>query len=347
MKLRYILVIAIICLVLSVIYVVQSYNKEPERKPYRSPAEKPYSNSLAGTGIIESLNENISVDPYWQGKVVKVFVKEGDKVNKGDPIYELDSKEMRANLDSVIAQSEATKATLEKLKHLPRLEDVPPLKAQVQQAESNYQNMQAQLEKLKKVSDKRAVSQDSIDKATFQLNSAKADLDRAEAELAKLKAGAWKYDIQQTAAEYKALLAQAEITKVNIDHSIVRAPISGEILKSNIRIGEVVSKDPTTPPILIGTTDTLQLRVDIDEINASDIKPHMKAMASLRGDTSKKFPLEFVRIQPYMVPKENLSGASIERVDVRVLQLIYKFEPPPFPVYVGQQVDVFIDNKNK
>ena len=67
-------------------------------------------------------------------------------------------------------------------------------------------------------------------------------------------------------------------------------------------------------------------------------------MASLKGDSSKKFPIKFVRVQPYMVPKTNLSGMSTERVDVRVLQVIYDFAPPNFPVYVGQQVDVFFDN---
>ena len=47
-------------------------------------------------------------------------------------------------------------------------------------------------------------------------------------------------------------------------------------------------------------------------------------------------------VEPYVVPKRNLTGDSLERVDTRVLQLIYEFDRPKFPVFVGQQVDVFI-----
>jgi len=53
--------------------------------------------------------------------------------------------------------------------------------------------------------------------------------------------------------------------------------------------------------------------------------------------------LEFVRIDPYILPKRSLTGDNSERVDVRVLQVIYRFKPPAFPVYVGQQMDVFIE----
>ena len=53
-------------------------------------------------------------------------------------------------------------------------------------------------------------------------------------------------------------------------------------------------------------------------------------------------PLRFVRIEPYVVPKRSLTGDSLERVDTRVLQVIYEFQRPSFPIYVGQQVDVFI-----
>jgi HlyD family secretion protein len=53
--------------------------------------------------------------------------------------------------------------------------------------------------------------------------------------------------------------------------------------------------------------------------------------------------LSFARIEPYIVPKKSLTGDNTERVDTRVLQIIYRFEPPPFPVYTGQQMDVFIE----
>jgi hypothetical protein len=50
-----------------------------------------------------------------------------------------------------------------------------------------------------------------------------------------------------------------------------------------------------------------------------------------------------VRVEPYVVPKRSLTGESTERVDTRVLQVLYRFDPAAMKVYVGQQVDVFVE----
>ena len=67
------------------------------------------------------------------------------------------------------------------------------------------------------------------------------------------------------------------------------------------------------------------------------------AWATLKGRKEPRFPLEFVRIEPYVVPKRSLTGESTERVDTRVLQVLYSFEPAALNAYVGQQMDVFIE----
>ena len=55
------------------------------------------------------------------------------------------------------------------------------------------------------------------------------------------------------------------------------------------------------------------------------------------------YPLEFERVEPYVIPKKSLTGDNTERVDTRVLQVIYSLDVTDRPVYVGQQLDVFID----
>ena len=67
------------------------------------------------------------------------------------------------------------------------------------------------------------------------------------------------------------------------------------------------------------------------------------AIAHVRGDANLKTPLQFVRFEPYVVPKKSLTGDSTERVDTRVLQVIYKIDRQDLPLFVGQQMDVFID----
>jgi hypothetical protein len=54
-----------------------------------------------------------------------------------------------------------------------------------------------------------------------------------------------------------------------------------------------------------------------------------------------------VRFEPFVVPKKSLTGDSTERVDTRVLQVIYRIEDNKLPLFVGQQMDVFIDASNQ
>lgn len=89
----------------------------------------------------------------------------------------------------------------------------------------------------------------------------------------------------------------------------------------------------------------LRVRADIDEVNAPLVS-ESPALAYLKGVTDTAIPLTFRRIEPYIVPKRSLIGDNRERIDTRVLQVIYRFAKPPFPVYVGQQVDVFIERSD-
>ena len=68
-----------------------------------------------------------------------------------------------------------------------------------------------------------------------------------------------------------------------------------------------------------------------------------RAEAYVRGNSDLHTTLEFVRVDPYVVPKKSLTGESTERVDTRVLQVLFRFDPRKLPVYVGQQMDVFIE----
>ena len=95
--------------------------------------------------------------------------------------------------------------------------------------------------------------------------------------------------------------------------------------------------------MLLGSDTRLHVRVDIDETDAWRLKPDARAVAFVRGNAEFKTPLRFVRIEPYVVPKTSLTGDTAERVDTRVLQVIYSFDPASVSVHVGQLMDVYIE----
>ena len=139
---------------------------------------------------------------------------------------------------------------------------------------------------------------------------------------------------------------KAQLAKVERDIQLctIRAPIAGRILQLRVRAGEYAQDGGDGNPLLmLGDDTTLYVRVDINENDAWRIEKEAKAFAYLRGNPEIVIPLKFIRLEPYVVPKQALTGQGTERTDVRVMQVIYGFEKKELPVYIGQQLDVYVD----
>jgi multidrug efflux pump subunit AcrA (membrane-fusion protein) len=342
--------IAIAGLIFGIFYIITSAKHTVELTPIREPVKKDFPSSISGVGIVEAYGQNILVSSGRSGKVKAVYVTEGEFVKEGQPLFLLDIDQLNAELNTLEDNATTQKIEIERLKHLPRPEDVPPLQAKVQEAQAVYNDTKTYNQRLKSLYDSGAVSQNDYTQSLYNYQKATAGLNKAKADLKNLNAGAWKYQIRASKSQYQSLVSRATETKVAIGKSTVYAPRDGEVLKVNVHNGEYVAvgvsstnKDKDAP-LILGSSKKLQVRIDIDEINASKFRPGARAFATIKGNAELKFPLKFKKILPFMVPKTNLSGSSTERVDVRVLQVIYEFDPPKFPVYVGQQVDVYIEN---
>jgi multidrug resistance efflux pump len=151
---------------------------------------------------------------------------------------------------------------------------------------------------------------------------------------------------QLVAAQAQLTASETSLQRIAllIERLTVTAPRDGTIIQVNVRAGEYAATSPKSPAMILGETNKLQIRADIDEQNATRIREGQKAYGYLKGDPKITFPLEFIRIEPYVIPKVSLTGSSTERVDTRVLQVIYSLDrPADVPLYVGQQVDVFIE----
>ena len=147
-------------------------------------------------------------------------------------------------------------------------------------------------------------------------------------------------------AEAQVELAKAQLSSAmtEVDKLTVRAPVDGQVLQLKIHRGEFAATGLlATPLVIFGKVDVLQVRVDVDENDAWRIKDGAAATGCLRGNKDITTELKFLRFEPYVVPKKSLTGDSTERVDTRVLQVIYTFEPKNLPLFVGQQMDAFID----
>jgi RND family efflux transporter MFP subunit len=265
----------------------------PVAPPVVEPARPPYESFVAGSGIIESISENIAIASPLAGVIKQVLVKAGDAVEKGQALFSLDDRDALAELQVRQAQVE---------------------RARAQQADA-----ETQLSLYKSVTDPRAFMRGELLKRESVLSIAKAALAEAE--------------------------SQVNAIQTTLDRMTIRSPLNGTVLQSKARVGEFASAQVMTSPLMIvGTTTPLAVRVDVDENDAWRVEAGKPAQGILRGNTQVTFPLTFVRFEPYVVPKRSLTGESTERVDTRVLQVVYSFERRELPIFVGQLVDVYIES---
>ena len=312
--------------------------------PPIAPARSPYAGTLAAAGIVEAQTENIAVGSATPGVVVQVLVKVGDDVQPGKPLFRLDDRPLQSTLvvsRAVVAQS---KAELVRLEAEPRQEKIPVLVAQVNEALAVVVRETDALKRTEETFARKVTTEQELIARREALAAAQAAFDRRQADLDLLKAGSWQYD--RDVASASMTMAEADVAKVEVDldRLVVRSLVTGRVLQANVRPGEFVGTPPNQPLVILGNIDTLHVRVDIDEFDISRFQSGADAVAVPRGNLQVRYPLRFVCIEPFVVPKTSLTGNNSERVDTRVLQVIYELDPGGLPpLFVGQQVEVFID----
>lgn len=304
-------VIAILGLVAAVVFIFFGLPDreltEPDREPPRAPDAMAESSRVAGAGIVEPSSELVQIGSALSGLVTGLFVQPGDRVTEGHVLFTVDDRAARASLQ------EARAAIAE---------------AQASIAEANTARATAgrQLALYRNIDDPAAVSRAEVIRAEGEAASANERLRLARARL--------------EAAQARANSAHTEVGRLT-----VRAPIAGEILAVNIRKGEYVSTmggGNAQPFIEMGQTQPLYARIDIDEEQAARVAMGADAIVSPRGAAERRVKASFVRAEPLVVPKRSLTNSAQERVDVRVLQVLYELPESNGLFRVGQQVDAYI-----
>jgi HlyD family secretion protein len=361
MRSKIIFIVAGIGLLLALVSAYLGSQQPKALPPAFSPAANPYAKGIYAQGIIESSQsqgENINIYPEVTGPITEVLVVEGAGVHKGDALLRIDDSVQRATVEQLQSQAEAARAVLAELRAEPRLENLDVAAAQVENARANLKNADDQLAKQERSYgiEPKSVSLDALDNARNAEKVAATNLKVVEKQYALTKAGAWTYDIQNQEKTTIALSKAYASSAALLAKYTIRAPADGIVRSIQAAVGSYVSPqgayDSYTqgmdPLIVMGSPDDhLQVRAYIDEILIDRLADPSKLRAEMfiRG-SDKHVTLSFVRLQPYVSPKIELSDERQELVDVRVLPVIFRFaSPKSLHVYPGELVDVYVSEK--
>ena len=318
--------------------------QRPPTPGLTTPPLPPFSTRVAATGVVEAASRNVELGVARSGLVTGLEVDIGDRVEKGELLLQIDDRDAQAMVVMREAELAAARAEVFRLESLPRPEEVTPRQAAVAQRRAQAEEAEALLALVDNIADARAVSREERARRAAARDVARSALAEAEAQLALVQAGAWRPELEIARARVTTAEAALASAQVELDQLQLRAPFAGKVLQLNVRLGEFATAGPNSDPVLVlGDVSTLHVRADVDEMDVWRLSPGAAARAFVRGNRELSAPLRFVAVEPLMVPKRSLSGASRELIDTRVLQVLYALDPDALPVQVGQLVDVFVE----
>lgn len=312
------------------------------------PVGLPEANSrIAARGEVCPESGVIFLYPRRSDVVANVFVKEGDVLKAGEPVYQLCIDELERQKAVCAAAIEIAKANLQYWEEQPRAVDLIPLKSEIMRCSEDVARLEKHQIRANALLQSHAVSQSDCDEATGLYRIAKAALRNSQDRYEQLKAGPSVFQKLQAKAEIDKISAEMALIEQQIENSTVRAQIDGRVLEVNIHSGEYISlasfsltgEQYTKPPVSFAA-GKLQLMVEVDELFIPRITSGCFGEAYGPGRPERKYSLHFNRIIPRVSRKSTYSNNPDEIINARVLRVIFDFEERPDTLVVGQRLEV-------
>jgi multidrug resistance efflux pump len=290
---------------------------------------------VVAPGIVEAWGGNVELSPQESGWIAKILVTEGQWVQAGDRLAELDAARERAAVDLAEADLAEAEATLAKTIHGATAE-------QLGQARSDADANRARAELARRDADRSsALGRDSalpvseVDRANAEAQAQAAVARASEAKLAELQRGARGEDRAAVRDRVDAARARLALARANVARREVLAPIGGVVLLSRFHVGEFYSVGGT-PLLVLGDTSRLQIRLEVDEVDAYRIKDGAKSQL-FADDNQKLGEGSIFRIAPQMGRRGLTIESLTARSDVRVREVFVQ-TPASAVLVPGQRV---------
>ncbi len=299
---------------------------------------------IFASGRIEGATPEIELRPQLAAQIARVLVCEGQVVNEGDVLIQLDDRQYCQEMALANAELVLAEAQLERLingAHPQQRNEAAAFcrarEAELQGAETTWQRIQGLL-------NQRAISQQEADNHWTQVTRLRNDVEAARARVAFLAANARNDDVRIEQAHVSAAQARLALAKVQAERTHLRAPVRAQVLKINGKVGELAGPATPEPAVVLADTSAYYVRAFVEELDAPRVSLGMPAKVVVDGLRGLDLRGRVVRLSPRMEPKSLWSNRPTERYDTKTRQVWIELEPTRSLV-IGLRVDVTIDAK--
>jgi len=305
------------------------------------PAPARARTEIVALGRVEPVSEEIQVVAGITGRLAGVWVEEGETVEAGQVLAEVEHADFDARIVAARATVAIREAELEQLRNGALPAEREEAAARVAEAEAVLAQARHEFQRQRALLDRGLGSQQTYDDARRELSVAQARHAATRYQRAVIDRPPREDELKQAEAELR--LAQAQLSEAESlrDKAYARAPISGVVLRKYRRAGELVGELSDTPIVSLGDLSRLRVRVEVDESDIAQVFVGQSAWVTAPAYPGERFSGRVLRLSGLLGRKQIRSDDPAERTDTRVLEVLVELdEGQSLPV--GLRVDAYL-----
>jgi HlyD family secretion protein len=260
------------------------------------------NHSIKVSGNIEATEADVGFK--IPGRITSRFYEEGDWVEKGKVLAQLDDEDLRQRLDLARAALMSAQARLKKLLAGARPQELKEAEANLHQAQFDLENKEINYTRMKDLFERQVISKQAFDNAETSYEVAKAALEIATENYQLVKEGPRKEDIEDARAQADQAKVSLKLAETQLSYAVLYSPISGIVLVKSSEVGEVVN--PGTSVFTLADVDNVWLKAYIPETDLGKVKWGQEVMVTtdLRPRKEYKGRISFISSQAEFTPKQ-------------------------------------------
>lgn len=299
MKKPLLLIIAALVLSAAAFGAYRYSSGKSEQPAYRlAKVEKgPITAAVSATGTLNPVI-SVLVGSQVSGQIKELYVDFNSPVKKDQVIARIDPESFDLRVRQAMADLEATKATV-----LTQLAGVGAQRAEVSRSEVNLADARRDYERKQMLVEKGFISVADRDKALAVYNAAQEQVKTARAQLAVAEAQA--KNAQAVVKQRESQLAQA---KVDLDRTIIRAPVDGVVIKRSVDAGQTVAASLQAPELfqIAQNLREMQVEASIDEADVGRVKVGQDATFSVDAFPGRTFHGKVMQVRKAALVVQNV-----------------------------------------
>jgi ABC exporter DevB family membrane fusion protein len=281
---------------------------------------------IVAAGRVEPASEEIQIASEIAGRLRRVAVEEGQRVRRGQVLAVVENDDYRARVSLAEAQLASREAELRRVLAGSRDQERREASATVAEARAVVENARAEMERRRKLFSTGDISRSEAERAEREFDVAKARHEAAAQRHSFIDAKARDEDRDRAVAEVAAARAQLQLNRAYLEKTVIRAPISGIVLRKHLKSGESVSDGPETPILTIADDDVLRVRIDVDETDVAKVRVGQQAWVTADAYGDRRFHGRVVRIAQILGRKNVRTDEPAERVDTKILETLVELD---------------------